>query len=56
MGPQTAALAVIAEQKAGSYPSSFIVGIITEPMEVASGTVDPEIPLKNMLATTFTKS
>ena len=40
--------------KSPSYPFFFMIGISSEPIDEVSAAEDPEIPPKNMLASTLT--
>ena len=48
IGPTVEAAAVIAAAKLIGYPSFFMPGIITAPIDAASATAVPEIPANNI--------
>ena len=52
--PRVEEQAVMAPASSAEYPSFPMAGIIREPMAAASATADPEMPPKNMAATTLT--
>ena len=54
MGPMTPAAAISAAEKPASKPRRFMMGIMVELMAAVSATAEPEMPAKNIEATTAT--
>jgi hypothetical protein len=55
MGPIVDEAAVMAQEKPASYPSFFIAGIITEPIDAVSEIAVPDIPEKTIDAPMFAR-